>query len=118
MDIKKAYIVMQDKYGIGVGDKVKVLRYPKSYEMGWNCEPGGKSIVGETCIVKAIQDQSGIQLDSGNKCIFWWYPFFCLEIIEKAKVIRKEVRYFDETGKDVTDSISEETKQNLEKGNR
>jgi ABC-type transporter Mla subunit MlaD len=34
MDINEAYIVMQEASGLQVGDKVRVLRKAKSYEMG------------------------------------------------------------------------------------
>ncbi len=117
MGIKEAYKVMQKASGIKVGDKVRCLRHFIDEELGSSCsssklqsqksafiDKGATGIVSSECSghlwVSCGRDYGGS----------WAFPFFVLEVVEPAKEI--EVRYFCE-GKDVTDSISNETKKNL-----
>lgn len=109
ISIEEAYKVMQKASGIKAGDKVKVLRNFKNYEMGCGCnwQPEKESFIGKSYTVTQIKD-TYIKLDSSPN--YHLFPFFVLEVVESAKVI--ELRYFCE-GKDVTNDISDETKQNL-----
>ena len=121
MKVEEAYTVLQKESGIGIGDKVRVLRRFKGSEMG--CESTGWN----SCNTKArfVDDKAvgiidGIQsryllvsMGSEYRSDTWSFPFFVLEVIEKAKTITKVVTFIDETGKDVTDQISAETKRNL-----
>lgn len=85
MDIREAYKVMQSQCGIEVGDKVRVLREARSYEMGWGPVWNGEmtDAVGEVCTVLEVGESSGFKLDGHGRC--WWFPFFVLELVEKAK---------------------------------
>jgi len=86
--IKQAYKVMQAACGIEVGDKVKVLRMPsEGKELGWNYNGYGaigqrRKAVGERLKVINI-DYNGILLSVDVLSYPW--PFFCLELVEKAK---------------------------------
>ena len=113
MDIKEAYRVMQEASGIGVGDKVRVLRVANMGEMGWmnSWARDMDETIGHEGVVEAVGSDVRVNIKtrvSEIRC----YPFFVLEVIEKAQAI--ELRYFCD-GKDVTDKISTETKNNLKK---
>lgn len=119
MDLKEAYRVMQEASGIRVGDKVKCLRHFGKNELGSTVSTSDlfkkRSFVddGSVGTVSAITN-STVTVECGEKYGYGWtFPFFVLEVIEKAKTIRCETRYFDENNKDVTGKISEETKRNL-----
>lgn len=110
MDIQEAYQVMQEASGIKVGDRAKVLRTFKTYEMGCNVLwfKDKANFVGQTFPVTKVC-RHYIELDTGNlNCV--QFPFFVLEIVEPAKNI--EVRFMCD-GEDVTEKISDETKRNL-----
>ena len=78
MNIKEAYEVMQKASGIKKGDKIKILRTSIEDEMGYcGCST---SEVGEIEKVTRTQGEDGIQIDG-----YFWYPFFILEVVEKAK---------------------------------
>ena len=81
MNIKEAYEVMQKASGIEVGDKVRVLRKFKNYEMGFKCIYGSAAGVkiGSELEVKKVGTE-GIKLIGGDQ-----FPFFVLEIVEKHK---------------------------------
>lgn len=88
MTVEQAYKVMQAHCGIEVGDKVKVLRGFKQGEMGTDgSDISSSDLVGDIGVVT-------------NSCSSWFhlkmdkhirgktemhYPFFCLELVEKAK---------------------------------
>ena len=79
MNDQEWYEYGQEHCGIGVGDKVKVLRRAKTEEMGWEAQwqPEMDGYVGGTFKVFDILHN---RYDLGN----FWFPFFVLELIEKA----------------------------------
>lgn len=85
MLVQEAYRVMQAECGIEVGDRVKILRTYNHNEMG--CQLGALSTdeerVGHLAEVRKLGDgYIAIDLDNGRGTSF---PFFCLELVEKAK---------------------------------
>ncbi len=110
---------MQAASGIAVGDKVKILRPAKKGEMGWygtlDYVQQHTELLGQTLTVNSMtytEEINWIELKtSTGRTTF--APFFVLEIVEKKKTIRKEIRYYDENNEDITDLISPETKANL-----
>ena len=109
MTLEEAYLTMQENCGIEVGDTVKVLRKAKSEEMGWSAIWTGSmsDLVGKTAKVTEFdKDRNGLSLNDD-----YWFPFFVLELVEKAPKIIK--RFFNEKGEDITDKLSEETKAKL-----
>lgn len=74
VDTAKAYLVLQNDSGIKVGDKVKVLRKAKSYEMGWSqtWDREMDLCVGKEYIVKNV-NSFGISING------LYFPFFVLE---------------------------------------
>ena len=109
---QEAYQVLQAASGIEVGDKVKILRTAKDYEMGWrSCWVGSmNSHVGEVGEVVGIVTEGLVLEFPCNRC---YAPFFVLEVVEKASK-KIEVKYFCD-GEDVTNKISTETKRELNK---
>jgi len=112
MATENAYNVMSKRSGIKVGDRVKVLRRFSSYEMGCHAihDISKDNAVGKVFTVTRVHRDGDIRLDTSG--CYDYFPFFVLEIIESVKTI--EVRYFCD-GKDITGSISEETRRNLHK---
>ena len=95
MDYKK----MQELSGLKVGDKVKVVRDAEHGEYGWpSTWNSSMRIPYERGAIREIEDifPEGIVI-SNNSYLF---PFFCLQLVEKAK-IRKEawVNFFMGGGK-------------------
>lgn len=99
-ELRDAYQIMQDSCGINVGDKVKVLRKAKDYEMGWPLLwiESMDRYVGYEYIVNYFEND-GVRLIScihpkiyndrygeRHPCIF---PFFVLELIESKPEIKK-----------------------------
>ncbi len=86
MDIKEAYKVMQaawvDLYDVKVGDTVRVLRVPKHYELGAECdtEAAKESMVGGQHKIKEIKPQHILLKTSDGMARN--FPFFCLEKIK------------------------------------
>lgn len=80
MNIQEAYRIMQENCGIEVGDKVRILRMPKYHENGWSAgvNPYMEEYIGQIYTVTAIRSDWGFSLDN------WWWPFFVLELVEKA----------------------------------
>jgi len=85
MDAKEAYRVLQANCGIENGDKVKVLRVPKEYELGSSAlsAPEDAKFVGKVVTVHQVGERE-IRVEGLGHC-FWGFPFFCLELVEKAK---------------------------------
>ena len=84
MDLKEAYAVMQKASGIEVGDKVRVLRSFSSSEMGLDsCSVELNSRAKKGTVDTIEKNRIAVKYaDIGG----WdWFPFFALEIIEKAK---------------------------------
>jgi hypothetical protein len=83
----KTYIKFQKKCGIGVGDKVTLLRVPECFELGWdnekpyNCEEW----VGQSGTVTEVDnlDGAGISVDFNGED--YYYPYFVLKLEEKAR---------------------------------
>jgi len=67
-------------HNVEVGDIVKVLRAPKTDELGSLVfhAKGKEEMVGNNCQVQSI-DLSRIRLNG------WAFPFFCLEFVRKAE---------------------------------
>ena len=115
MTVKEAYQVMQaawvELYNIEVGDTVKVLRWFKSYELGFRY-----------CNVSSYARKIGTVREVENNAIKVkfekdgaYFPFFCLEFIKKAEPkIEIDVRINGKTAK--LCDISEETLRNIRKG--
>lgn len=106
MDITEAYRVMQKHCRIEVGDKVRVLRTVEGSEMGFGQSsrlPERDGAVGECFRVMNIaSDNQGIELNCPG---YMHFPFFCLELVEKAKpelppimVGSHEVEFIDNEG--------------------
>jgi len=124
MNINEAYQVMQTawvkEFNVRVGDKVRCIRHFGRNELG-SCASGSKNLGLKALFIddKAVGviakiNSDHIDVNCGEKYYYGWnFPFFVLEIVERSKVIRKEVRYFDENNNDITDKISDETKANL-----
>jgi len=75
MTIEDAYRTMQAASGIKVGDRVKVLRRAKSFEMGWSevWNSDMDATIGKEYTVTEVQPRT-IGLSCG-----WFFPFFVLE---------------------------------------
>lgn len=72
------YTAMQKECGIKAGDRVKILRNAKNYELGWTTiwnESMSKTVGSESTVIDL--NKNGIHLYNG-----WHYPFFVLEKIE------------------------------------
>lgn len=104
MDLKEAYKVMQAAWvkenNIEVGDKVKCLRPFNAHELGChsissdstNCPRKGEFVKDEA--VGAIRqiNTEYLWIDCGTKYGGHWnFPFFVLELVEKAKKPEKMV---------------------------
>lgn len=117
MTVQKAYEVMQENCDIEVGDTVRVLRKVYGREMGWGTSwtSNMDQCVGKTFTVKKVDGMSGFNLGTKELCgVDYWYPFFVLELVSKAKKVIKVVKYYDEKGTDITERISQQTKSNLD----
>ncbi len=117
MDVQEAYRVLQATSGIGIGDRVNVLREFRKREMGSTCEQWNlnstKSLMQDCeCEVRSLQT-GHVNLTKVGESGIYSFPFFVLEVIEPAKTITKVVTFIDQDGKDVTDKISAETKRNI-----
>ena len=83
MNLQEAYRVMQKASGIEVGDTVRILRKFKNCELGsdcctWDSGSSKKKMQGQTEKVNKVVSRS-IWIDN------YEFPFFALEIVEKAK---------------------------------
>ncbi|KKL77169.1 hypothetical protein LCGC14_2037550 [marine sediment metagenome] len=86
MELREAYCVMQAASGIEKGDTVRVIRTTKKDEMGYNGSP--TNCVKTVSTVIEVQEADGIELrntDIPASHGTYWFPFFALEIVEKAK---------------------------------
>ena len=83
-EIQEAYKVMQEASRIGAGDNVRVIRKFATDEMGCNCfkwDYDHKKAEMQDQAYKVHTVSSGyIEID------YYSFPFFALELIEKAKV--------------------------------
>lgn len=83
-ELTEAYKVMQRHCGIEPGDTVRVLRGFKHGEMGCDgLDSDSANYVGETCLVEL--DCSSWFHTRMNDGVGMHYPFFCLELVKKAK---------------------------------
>jgi len=85
MTVKEAYRILQAECGIEYEDEVKLLRMYKKYEMGCDlCPEDQRSMrVGDNYFADPCG--SGMKLRDKNKSCVGFAPFFCLELVEKAK---------------------------------
>lgn len=83
-DEKEAYLILQEKSGLKVGDTVKVLRKAENYEMGWNNIWNSRmdEFLNQKYIIIHI-GTDGIQLKDIYD--YFDFPFFVLEKIANAK---------------------------------
>jgi len=91
MDIKEAYIVLQNASGIKKGDTVKVIRSYKSEELGNPCEwvPHMDETVGLTGVVRLVYpDYIVVWFESIQD--YWSYPFFVLEKLSSEEAPKKK----------------------------
>jgi len=86
MELREAYLKMQEKCGIDEGDTVKVLRKAENYEMGWRTfwEESMNKTIGNKYKVRRKNGMVGFELDLGDTAS-WNFPFFVLELVEKKK---------------------------------
>jgi hypothetical protein len=86
MELREAYLKMQDNCGIEEGDTVKVLRKAENYEMGWTTfwEESMNKTIGNKYKVRRKTGMVGFELDLGDTAS-WNFPFFVLELVEKKK---------------------------------
>lgn len=99
--LTEAYKVMQEHCGIEVGDTVKVLREWKRGEMGFEgvmYQPSTRpKFVGEECVVSEMRATNVVVEGMlGEFCVS--IPFFCLELVEKAKPKLPKGVTFEENG--------------------
>lgn len=88
MDITEAYRVMQADCGIEAEDEVKLLRMYEDHEMGCNLVKYDqrRMVVGHNYF--AVRARSGLCMilqDRRKGTCVGHAPFFCLELVEKAK---------------------------------
>ncbi len=107
MDTQEAYRVLQKASGIEVGDRVRVLRIPRSaQEMGWQCgewfnpnNPSRHKMVSQISTVRNVDDEMGISVNYIKESGGDRWPFFCLEFIEKGDppimIGDNEVKFLD-----------------------
>jgi len=113
MTDEEAYAHLQKswvrEYNVEVGDIVRVLRTPKTSELGSGAfhAEAKKELVGNNYQVQCIWSY-GVRLDG------WAFPFFCLDFVKKAE---PEIKLTCEVnGKTVPlSTLSEETLLNLRK---
>ena len=85
MTIEQAYKVMraewQSQNSVNNGDKLKILRPFRTEELGTPISfvSSMKNDVNKTLEVTDISITGGYRLNG------WYWPFFCLELVEKAK---------------------------------
>ena len=83
MNWQECYKWGQENCGLGVGDKVKVLRKAKNGEMGWEnnwiSPEMDRQIGGVFEIINLIKGGISLSPDAHR------FPFFVLELVEKAK---------------------------------
>ena len=88
MSVKEAYKVLQVKYGIEVGDKVKILRSWHKDELGFDgvLHSERASAIGKVGVVDFPHDgHISVSGFEHNPSLYIHTPFFALELIEKAK---------------------------------
>ncbi|KKM61557.1 hypothetical protein LCGC14_1530490 [marine sediment metagenome] len=91
MDIEKAYDVLQAASGIEVGDRVRVLRTNKHYELGSRAVAHSmKELEGGRAGIVSRIDEGRIIVDMDNGVNVWHLPFFVLEVIKKAEPEKME----------------------------
>lgn len=83
MTEQEAYITLQEKYGLRIGDTVRVLRRAKSNEMGWvnSWTDEMDTTVGNEYEILDILGNIGVLL-KGIDCCF---PFFVLEKVKEVE---------------------------------
>ena len=82
-DHSSFYLENHKSSGFKVGDKVRLVRIPKTFELGWDCSVGedhGREFVGQTFEIENNYDVHGFCL-KGTENLF---PYFVLELIEEA----------------------------------
>jgi len=82
--MQEAYKKMQEACGFKSGDKVKILRNAKSYEMGWgdSWSDSMDKNVGKIGVVELIHPHNGFRVVVSPDETTWNYPFFVLERLE------------------------------------
>ena len=104
--LQSAYIQMQKASGIAPGDRVRVLRKAKADEMGWTnvwVGVGMDPYVGQEAVVERLAGSDGVVLipsADGRLTRDLGFPFFVLEIVEKAPKA-KQVRLTEQLSADV-----------------
>lgn len=84
MSVKEAYKVLQAECGIEVGDKVKVVRSaPADMEYSYHDCSIIASYVGQIATIDAVVPDWIMIRTADDLC--WNTPFFCLELVAKAK---------------------------------
>jgi hypothetical protein len=84
-ELSTAYSTLQSACGIAKGDKVKVLRKAKDYEMGWGTvwNDDMDRAIGKTLTVTAIHSYYGMRLEIPDDNEYY-FPFFILEVKKPA----------------------------------
>jgi len=81
--MSKEYLKWHKKSGIKIGDKVKLLRMPKDYELGWEMiwtESETDEYIGQTFKVLGDCRAEGFLLDTLP--FYFRFPYFVLEVVE------------------------------------
>ena len=87
-DEKEAYLILQEKSGLKVGDTVKVLRKAKDYEWGWSIEWNDRYMdmfIGKDFIIEDVSNLGIKVIYEIDENKYWFLPFFVLEKIADAK---------------------------------
>ena len=86
MTEKEAYLVLQEKSGLEIGDTVKVLRKAKDYEWGWDNDwsPKMNDMIGLEYRIESIGSEGILLISSSG---YYRFPFFVLEKVASVDPI-------------------------------
>lgn len=89
-ELKEAYRVMQRHCGIEVGDTAIPLRKYERGELGYSNDFNSEMMakIGKPGRVTAISNVTKGYFING-----WWWPFFVLELVEKAHKLPADVSF-------------------------
>jgi hypothetical protein len=113
------YQQLQSSCGLEVGDKVKIWRLPTEYELkNW---PGHWSLyndrtVGEKGVINGIEEDCIRVYVNGDDVHHFRYPFFILELIEKAKSEPEQRLTFSDIPKIVLVKVRDKWTRILDEG--
>ncbi len=122
MSVQEAYKILQAECEIEAGDKVRIVRAFSTQEMGTTIyfNSSMANDVGKTFIVSKYAEPTSNN-GGGYEVNKWFWPFFCLELVEKAQpkpppimVGEHEVKFLPDAQIEVCDvMVSKETLQEI-----